>query len=375
MFSNGYLDDPKERWHRGSNMRRRISFVLTGCLFWFAASASAQVVSAFHNYSSYGVYNCLYQWYVGPNSNTVRALGLVNLGVGGLFNYDIALASGDIAMLSDRTVVITHQTNGAVNVVSVLQPLYDKPVADGGVLTGVTVVATYPEVRKLVAPLPNRGFVCLHGNNGTATMYTQTAVNVWSATIVSGLQTEPYDLVGLVAQPDNWFVTGGYDRGGHKISKTGQVVVYTNGFKAWGYTSNLGEGLRNPLLINPWVITGDTGEMVPSMIFDGTEADGGSYNGRKGKILNADGSEIYLIPWAGLADGRIAAPWLMGWLQAGVTWRVFTPIQDPAFQPPGSIGATGPDFEAYTAGNLVGRFAGDYMYQEPAPGGTVVIDR
>ncbi len=360
----------RRRPRRGSKML--VCLLLVGLVF--TSAASANVVSGFHYYGGYGVNNTLYQWEIGTalDGSDTRPLGTVDLVA--VLGYDPKMSSanlpnGDIAMLSDRRVVLTHVgSDGSTRVVSVLSPTYD----GSGLLTGATVDATISEPRgKSVAPLPNGGFVCVSGGaSASAVVYQQTGPNTWAASSpISGMAHCP-DVAGLVVPGDTVFTAGEYSRKGEKYNQSGLMAIYDDGARGWGYSNGSGEGVRpvNVPLANPWIITGedqDGATTIGSVIFDGTESDGGTYNGKKGEVLNSDGSPIYRKRWAALDDGRVVTPWLWGYGHTGVTWRVYTPILNPALQPAGSVGATGEDFQTFTPGNLVGVVAGDYMYVAP----------
>lgn len=357
-------------------MKSRALLAATGLLL-ITSATHAQIVSGVCNNGAYCALNVLTQWQFGAASNTTRWAGSVNLGVGGLFDYDIQLSGGDVATLSDRRVVITHQTNGPVNVVSVLQPLYDRDILGGGVLTGLTVVATYPMSRKLVAPLPKGGFVCVDGTG--ATIFRQTGPNAWSSNNVAFVNDAVYQVAGLIHADGDQFVVGHYNRRAYRYSSAGLQASYTNNAAVaatWGAYS-MGEGLRNNLLVNGWLIGGDNdwGNLHPTVIMDGTETGGGVYMGVKGRILNSDGTDINTGLWTSLADGRVLRPVASGWMQSGVTWSIYTLIADPPYQPLGSIGAASPDFQAYTPTNFVGVISGDYMFEKPKPQGTVLMYR
>jgi len=160
---------------------------------------------------------------------------------------------------------------------------------------------------------------------------------------------------------------GTVSRTGHKYDATSTLAKYSGGANGWGWGyGKTGEGLRSALLSNGWVIMGESSTTIGSAVFDGTETDGQWYDGLMGEILNSDGSGIYGKPWAALDDGRVVTPYIAGYMKTGITWYVYSLVQDPALQPAGSIGATGEDFSVLLAPNVVGVvWAGDYMV-EPA---------
>lgn len=335
------------------------------------APAVGNIVSGFHYYGGYGSHNHLYQWEIGTETDgsDTRPLGKVDLAA--TFGYNPQMsgsntAYADLAMLSDRRVALTHRDADSNRVISILTPQYDVD----GLLTGVNVDATLTPAlaHTAIAPLPNGGFVTVGG--GTAVIYTQTGANTWSSANVSLSNGTSYDIAGLINPGEDQFAVGHYDRQAYRYNSSGLQANYDGDTKApWGDGSR-GEGLRSDLLSgNAFMVSGagDYGANRPAAILDGTESDGGTYTGVVGKILNGDGSEIIGGEFAALDNGRIVRVIAWGWSQTGVTWNVYSLVEDPALQPAGSIGATGEDIQVFTAGNLVGRIAGDYMYQAAAP--------
>jgi hypothetical protein len=319
-------------------------------------------VSGYHNYGGYGHANTLYQWEIGDKADgsDTRLIGLVRLSNANVFGYDPQLANyGDIAMLSDRRVLLSHRNAANVQSVSVLTCLYDS----NGLLTNCVLDWTGTESGRPISPLPNGAFACHRGT--TIAFYAQTGPNTWAlyATPASP-DNVPYDMAGLITPATNEVATGHYSRNAFRTRPSGWVAQYNGGGYNWGSSSE-GEGLRNDLLANGWLIS--SSESRPTVIMDGTETNKATYNGAKGRMLNANGTDIVASPWATLNDGRAVRVAGWGWAQSGVTWEIFDLMQNPVGQPSGSIGATGYTFQKYTASNLVGTVVGDYMYLSDLP--------
>jgi hypothetical protein len=379
------------------NSLRAITFAVALALSSLAAQAA--VVTGLDTSTSYGLYNGLYQWEFGATaiSPETRLLGKVNLGVGGVFDYNIR--GGDVAALSDSRIAITHKdVDNTKWQISVLTPQYD----GSGLLVDATVDATFDAdiQASRIAPLPDGGFAI--AKTGNAVVYEKTGVNTWSGTLISGLNASSvYDVVGLITlsatNSEPQIMTGEYvtppggsaARSGQKYDTTGKLAKYydPNTMRGWGYGKH-GEGLRNDLLANGWIISGEPildssqhkiGTNIGSVIFDGVEEDGAWHAVKIGEILQADGSSIttdsYTIhDWAALSDGRVVNVWASGYGRNDADFNVYTLIENPALQPAGSIGATGEDYRVTLGSassgskdNFVGEVCGDYMVvPEPA---------
>ncbi|MCX7591750.1 MAG: hypothetical protein N2255_08995 [Kiritimatiellae bacterium] len=350
------------------------------------------ILSGLCRHTSYCSYNYLYQWEFGQSPQTSRYLGKVNLGVGGLFGADLGF--NDVAMLSDRRVVVTHQDIAGTNYqVSVLSMRYDS----AGLLTGAAIDITFNDLhlfvsgqRTRVAPLPNGGFVTVRGGGtgGTAVIWEKTGANTWAGSIVTGMVPEVWDVAGLFKPGATHFVTGQYvtppggsgARSAHKYGKTGLLARYYNGSRAdrraWGYGPP-GEGLRTPLLNNGWVTVGYQAESYGTYIYDGTQTGGNVwYDGFAGEITT-NGAAIYQLNVGALNDGRVVLWRRGGWLQTVVGYLVFTLIPNPGGRT-GTVGADMPDFYVEFPGNFPnydrdGRIAGDYMWQKPPPRETLIL--
>jgi len=348
--------------------------ILLFILLFSSSSFSASVLSGLDRSGSYGFYNHIYQWEFNTTSNACRNLGHINIGVGGVFNADLSFS--DLAMLSDRRIAITHTNTAYGYAISILSPQYDA----SGLLTNLVIDATLDNIVNgtRIAPLPNLGFVTL--NWTTASLWTNTGLNTWGSTLVSGINGTAFDIAGLIRADDIEFVVGEYitppggsgARSGHKYNSSGKIASYYNNFLAsklsWGYGIE-GEGIRHSLLSNGWVTMGYAGNSYYTYIYDGTQTNNAWYDGFKGEITEAGNVSIADRTVTSLSDGRIVIWWKGGWTQTVVGFKVFTLVQNPGGRT-GTIGADGEDFYVEFSGNYPnqdrsGLLAGDYMYVAP----------
>lgn len=333
-------------------------------------------VSGYSNYGTYGLDDRLYQWEIGDRTDgsDTRALGTVCLTNADVFGYSPQLrTNGAIAMLSDRRVLLSHRNATNTQSVSVLQCLYDS----NGLLTNCAVSWTAAESGQPIAPLPNGAFACHRGS--TIAIYKQTGANTWAVdTIGPTPDSTPRGMAGLITAATNEVATSSGTRDAYRIRPSGWTAKYNGGgggvTHPWWDGADC-EGLRNDLLVNGWLVGYAVyfGSTNSTEVMDGAETGGGTYNGVKGKVLNAGGTDVVSgilngkVQWAALNDGRVVHPGSWGFQQTGVTWEVYTLVQNPSNQPPGSIGATGCTFTKYTPGNIVGPMVGDYMFSLGTP--------
>jgi hypothetical protein len=322
------------------------------------------VVSGFHSYGGYALDDYLYQWEIGDKTDgsDTRVLGAVCLTNATIFGYSPQLRSyGDIAMLSNQRILLSHRNAANVQAVSVLTCQYDAT----GLLTNCVLNWTTVEPGWPVAPLPNGAFSCHRGS--TIAIYKQTGPATWALDTTGPTpDSNPRDMAGLVTPTTNEVATSSGSRDAYRIRPSGSAAMYVGagGSTHPWWDQAEGEGVRNELLANGWLVSycDYWGNINSTEIMDGAETDGGTYNGVKGKILGANGTELPACQWATLRDGRVVRVAASGWLQSGITWEVFDLVQNPSNQPAGSIGATGYTFQKYTAGNnVVGPVVGDYM--------------
>ena len=331
-------------------------------------------VSGYNNYGAYGLDDCLYQWEIGDKTDgsDTRALGTVCLTNADVFGYSPQLhTSGAIAMLSDRRVLLSHRNATNTQSVSVLQCLYDS----SGLLTNCAVNWTATESGQPIAPLPNGAFACHRGS--TIAIYKQTGTNTWTVdTIGAAPDSTPKGMAGLITAATNEVATSSGTRDAYRIRPSGWAAKYNGGgvTHPWWDGADC-EGLRHDLLANGWLVGYAVyfGSTNSTEVMDGTESGGGTYNGVKGKLLNAGGTDVVSgivngkVQWAALNDGRVVHPGNWGFQQAGLTWEVYTLVQSPSNQPAGAIGATGYTFTKYTPGNFVGPVVGDYLFSQGTP--------
>ena len=356
-------------------MRKQCGWRTAGALLllsvaagWPTGALARSIVSGFHWYGGYGVGNTLYQWQIGDKTNGSDTKKLGTVGLTAVFGYSPKLdqgngQNGDMAMLSDRRIVLSHMdASGNNRIVSVLTCLYD---ASGNLTNAVDNWDSGTVTRWQVVPLPNNAFACVGGD---FVVYTQVSANAWApGTATSLADSTHYLQAGLLSQPQYEIAVGSYARDAYRVRETsGWMARYDGGgYHPWG-SDAMATGLRHPLLSNGWLVDGK--ESKPTVIMDGTETGQVLTNGVKGKMRNADGSDITGgTMWAGLSDSRVVRAWKWGWGQAGVTWQIYSLVQNPSGQPAGSIGATGATFSPYTAGNLVGKVVGDYQALPFAP--------
>jgi hypothetical protein len=335
-------------------------------LLW-ATAAMAGVVTGICTNGSYGNLNAIYQWQIGVavDGSDSKALGVVDLDDGTIFNYNIGAA--DVAVLSDSRIAVLHNDATGARAVSVFTPQYG-----GGNLTGLTKDATIPAVvaNSYIAPLPGGGFATTGSSSGTdSVIYEPTGPNAWTGTVVAvATGRHPHDVAGLTDETSHQFAVQQYDRYPHRYDASGHLAKHDGG-KTY-FNGNM-EGSCSALLVNGWVSMGcdDWGTLHPTYVFDSdpaTQTDGGTYTTAVGRITESDGSDISAArPMASLADGRVVILWGGGWNQNSVHFRPYTLVLNPANQPVGSIGANGEDFDVEISGNFVGRLAGDYMYEAP----------
>ncbi|MCG3178377.1 MAG: hypothetical protein BIFFINMI_00704 [Phycisphaerae bacterium] len=390
-------------------MKRLSAFVVVLTVLLAAATAGASVITGLNTDTSYGLKNSLHQWEFGVSATTSRSLGRVDLTAA--FGYDIRGA--DVAMLSDGRVAITHRDSANTKwQVSILQTLYDS----GGLLTGANINTTMDvgATASRLAPLQNQGFVV--ATNGVAVVFNQTAANSWSGTSGTIASTSSfYDVAGLKAGTTD-FVIGTYASApGSSAARTAWEYTMDAGNdgahdllgkyydsdyskKGWGYNGT-GEGLNTGLLSNGFIVSNDGDSTdIGSVLFNATATDGAWHdNAAVGEILDASGAKVLDRHWAATSDGRVISASSGGWTRSDTDWQVFTLVANPNFQPSGSIGATGKDYQVTLGGGaaksqngaasgvFVGRVAGDYMVvatvPEPATlsllllGGAVLVGR
>lgn len=349
-------------------MRAARLLALVAVLVVWASAASAGIISGICTTGVYGDLNAVYQWEIGASAAECRYLGKVDLDP----MFGGSAAAADIATLSDRRLAVTHKDATGASLVSVFTPQYDA----GGNLTGLTVDATMPSRRGAIDPLPNGNFVEIFGTYDRR--YVQTAPNTWVVTErLAEYNRPPGCTAGLINPNNDEWVVARYSRHIQKNDIT-QVVTdfynqdpditksYVNPYDGktyyYRFHSAPAEGSRSSLLQNGWVQAGgnDSGNRYEATINDGTEI-GGSHDSVVGFLREADGSAIATKFVACLDDGRVVLMWMAGSGQSGVTWRAYTLVNNPLYQPAGSIGASGEDFQAFTLTNFMGPICGDYM--------------